>query len=147
MWLAAEVRTDEGNEADGELSVSSAVLVRKLVTVDLQSTIVPNTSVRSALGGFERDILELHESEPKTFSQTISQMFFLEPAYIKNQTEMFIEMFGSDRLSVPRYQRVPASTPKFAYPQTTVPDDNQKWRDEMSADKAIILWEPGFRRK
>lgn len=54
----AEARTVEGIEADGELSVEWAVVVRKFVTELRQSTTVPKTSVRRAFGGLLMDIVD-----------------------------------------------------------------------------------------
>ena len=47
----------EEREAEGELRVSLAVASRWLVTVVRQSTTVPKTSVRRALGGLDRDMM------------------------------------------------------------------------------------------
>ena len=53
------MRTVEGMEAEGELSVVWAVVVRKFVTELRQSTTVPKTSVKSAFGGLLVDMVSL----------------------------------------------------------------------------------------
>lgn len=55
--VAAAVRTVEGIDRVVELRASDAEMVRCLVTEERQSTTVPNTSVKSALGGLVVDMV------------------------------------------------------------------------------------------
>ena len=64
----------EGMEADGELSVVWAVVMRNFVTELRQSTTVPKTSVRRAFGGLLMDMVKcsalyLNVSESKMMGE------------------------------------------------------------------------------
>ena len=67
MVLAA-ARVLEEREREGSLRVDVQRLVRWLVTVVRQSTTVPKTSVRRALGGLVRDIVYWGVEEGKEMS-------------------------------------------------------------------------------
>ena len=55
--MLAAARVLEEREREGSLRVDVQRLVRWLVTVVRQSTTVPKTSVRRALGGLVRDMV------------------------------------------------------------------------------------------